>query len=103
MQIFETQAQIEVQSEFNQTNNSYYTTVREPSPDGFNGGSSYRVASQGPLGQAGQTVGLRIRMRNFAKTENWKDKQTGQPRSSVKNFSSFDVLEIIQPKVQKSA
>lgn len=89
---FKTNVQVEVQSSFDQGRSAYYTIVREPSPDGFNAGSSYRVESKEPLGMSGTTINLEIQMTNYAKTERFKDKNTGQPREITKNQSYFTVL-----------
>lgn len=89
---FKTKVQVEQQSVFDQNRNKYYSVVREPSPDGFNAGSSYRVESDGPLGGKGTALNVEMQMTNYAKTDNFKDKQTGQPRSITKNQSYFNVL-----------
>jgi hypothetical protein len=98
MHTFSTQAILETSSEFNQSMNCSFTTIREASPDGFNAGSSYRVKSSGPLGAAGTHLDLKIQLKNYAKIERWKDKNTGQPKETVKNNVSFEVLHY-QPVV----
>ena len=103
MQVINIKARVENQSEFDQAKGTYWTNIREPSPDGFNSGSSYRVSSRMPLGQAGIDINCKMCVKNFVKHENFRDKQTGQPRSISKNISSFEVLEILQQPTSKAS
>lgn len=92
MHQFTTRARIESESDFVQTQNAYYTTIREPSPDNFTTGSSYRVRSTGPLGQVGTQVDCKIQITNYTRTERFTDKQTRQPREITKNNVNYEVL-----------
>jgi hypothetical protein len=60
---------------------STYTVVTSPAPDQFSHPSRYKVRSQNPIGAIGQTLELTIRVNGIVRTESFRDKQTGQPRS----------------------
>lgn len=90
---FQTRARLETASEFVQSKNAYFTSIREPSPDNYTNGNSFRVQSQGPLGQAGQEVDLEIKFTNWIKIDRFNDKVTRQPVEIHKNIAGYEVLK----------
>jgi len=85
-------ARLEI-SEFH--NNRYYTIVTTPAPDAFSHPSKFKVQSDQPLGQQGQSLELVLSVAGVVREKQYQDKNTRQN----KLFYEADVyLNVISAK-----
>lgn len=71
-----------------------YTTVSTPAPDQFSHPSKYRVTSEKPIGNVGAVVDIDCTMRGMVRPKNYKDKDTGQPKTYIETDVYFDVYAV---------
>lgn len=58
-----------------------FTLVTVPAPDGFSHPSRFKVASTQALGSPGQIIDLTVSVNGMIREKNYRDKDTGQPRT----------------------
>lgn len=68
-------------------NGKHYSIVTSPAADAYSHPSKFKVVSDSPFGQAGQTYQIQLILGGIVRPRNYKDAATGQPRT----FQEADV------------
>lgn len=80
-------------------NNRYYTVVTTPAPDAFSHPARFKVQSDQPLGQPGQSVEITVGVGGIVREKQFRDKQNGM----MKTFQEADVyLNVLSVKAAQS-
>lgn len=61
-------------------NGKHYSIVTSPAADAYSHPSRFKVVSDNPFGQVGQTYQITLSLGGIVRARNYKDAATGQPR-----------------------
>lgn len=83
----------------------HYTVITTPAPDEFSHPSRFKVVSQHPIGQPGQTVDIKAVLRGTVRPKQYVDKQTGMQKVYQDAEVYIEVLtsQIAYPNESKKA